>query len=97
MLALATFLVHVHIKMDSGAQDHLKYVEFMPLGLITVSKLQQLNVDRLLLQLLHNWLKYFFINVGCFRHYDLPLQHCLSFKSFIPNQMRISLYLCSSL
>ncbi|XP_071926027.1 phosphate transporter PHO1 homolog 10-like isoform X1 [Coffea arabica] len=36
MLALATFLVHLHIQMDSGAQDHQKYAKFMPLGLITV-------------------------------------------------------------
>ncbi|XP_071929069.1 phosphate transporter PHO1 homolog 10 isoform X3 [Coffea arabica] len=37
MLALATFLVHLHIQMDSGAQDHQKYAKFMPLGLITVT------------------------------------------------------------
>ncbi|KAL3501449.1 hypothetical protein ACH5RR_035898 [Cinchona calisaya] len=36
MLALATFLVHLYMKMNSGAADHKKYAEFIPLGLITV-------------------------------------------------------------
>ncbi|KAL8035510.1 hypothetical protein ABFX02_12G101500 [Erythranthe guttata] len=34
--ALATFLVHLHVKMDSKSQHYETYVELLPLGLIIV-------------------------------------------------------------
>lgn len=36
VVVLTTFLVHLHIRMDSTIQDHETYVELLPLGLIIV-------------------------------------------------------------
>ncbi|CAA0828673.1 Phosphate transporter PHO1 homolog 10 [Striga hermonthica] len=36
VIALATFLVHLHIKMDSETQHYETYVELLPLGLVIV-------------------------------------------------------------
>ncbi|VFQ64489.1 unnamed protein product [Cuscuta campestris] len=36
MLVLGTFLAHVHLNIDSRAQDYSRYIEFVPLGLIFV-------------------------------------------------------------
>ncbi|XP_057777186.1 phosphate transporter PHO1 homolog 10-like isoform X3 [Salvia miltiorrhiza] len=37
VMALATFLVHMHIKMDSETQHYETYIELLPLGLIIVT------------------------------------------------------------
>lgn len=36
ILALATFLIHLHMKMDSRYQEYEKYIELVPLGLAAV-------------------------------------------------------------
>lgn len=36
VIALASFLVHMHVKMDSTTQHYETYVELLPLGLIIV-------------------------------------------------------------
>lgn len=36
VIALATFLVHSHIKMDSKSQHYETYIELLPLGLVIV-------------------------------------------------------------
>ncbi|KAK6159911.1 hypothetical protein DH2020_003292 [Rehmannia glutinosa] len=37
VIALATFLVHLHIKMDSKTQHYETYIELLPLGLVIVT------------------------------------------------------------
>ncbi|KAI3467312.1 hypothetical protein Pfo_023975 [Paulownia fortunei] len=36
VIALATFLVHLHVKMDSKSQHYENYIELLPLGLVIV-------------------------------------------------------------
>ncbi|PIN13288.1 putative small molecule transporter [Handroanthus impetiginosus] len=40
VLALATFLVHLHIKMDSKSQHYEAYIELLPLGLVIVQAIR---------------------------------------------------------
>lgn len=36
VISLGTFLVHLHLKMDSRSDHYETYIELLPLGLVTV-------------------------------------------------------------
>nr|XP_009802309.1 PREDICTED: phosphate transporter PHO1 homolog 9-like isoform X4 [Nicotiana sylvestris] len=47
VVVLTTFLVHLHIRMDSTIQDHETYVELLPLGLLIVKMVDFFLADQL--------------------------------------------------
>ncbi|KAK6139379.1 hypothetical protein DH2020_026887 [Rehmannia glutinosa] len=53
VIALATFLVHLHIKMDSKTQHYETYIELLPLGLVIVTLPDFFLADQFTSQLYH--------------------------------------------
>lgn len=80
--SLATLLVHLHVKMDSGTQHYETYIELLPLGLVLVRNESFYFTNHLLCTPCVFLIISF--HVGCSSYYILPLQYHLSFESFLP-------------